>query len=94
MTELNNLLTVRDLSKSYRLAGGFFSSAEGSVRAVDRVSFSVERGRTFGLVGETALAKPRLPRMIVRVVESDQGAILFADSASETVDLAALKPGS
>ncbi len=91
MTEHRNLLDVRDLSKSYRLRG-FFSSGEGTVRAVDRVSFSVERGRTFGLVGESGSGKTTIGRMIVRVVEPDQGAILFSDAAAETVDLAALKP--
>lgn len=92
MTEQRNLLTVRDLSKSYRLGGGFFDSRQGTVRAVDRVSFTVERGRTFGLVGESGSGKTTIGRMIVRVVEPDHGAILFADAASETIDLAALKP--
>ncbi len=90
MTEQRNLLTVRDLSKSYRLGGGFFDAREGTVRAVDRVSFSVERGRTFGLVGESGSGKTTIGRMIVRVVEPDQGAILFAGAASQTIDLAAL----
>ncbi len=92
VTEQKSLLTVRDLSKSYRLGGGFFASGNGVVRAVDRVSFSVERGRTFGLVGESGSGKTTIGRMIVRVVEPDQGAILFADPASETIDLAALSP--
>jgi peptide/nickel transport system ATP-binding protein len=92
MTEQRNLLTVRDLSKSYRLGGGFFASGEGTVRAVDRVSFSVDRGRTFGLVGESGSGKTTIGRMIVRVVEPDEGSIVFADTASEAIDLAALKP--
>jgi peptide/nickel transport system ATP-binding protein len=92
MTEPRNLLTVRDLSKSYRLGGGFFASDEGTVRAVDRVSFSVERGRTFGLVGESGSGKTTIGRMIVRVVEPDHGTILFADDESEAIDLASLKP--
>jgi peptide/nickel transport system ATP-binding protein len=93
MTEQRSLLTVHDLSKSYHVGGGFFASGEGTVRAVDRVSFSVDRGRTFGLVGESGSGKTTIGRMIVHVIEPDQGAILFTDSASETVDLAALKPG-
>jgi peptide/nickel transport system ATP-binding protein len=92
MTEQRSLLTVRDLSKSYRVGGGFFASGEATVRAVDRVSFSVDRGRTFGLVGESGSGKTTIGRMIVRVIEPDQGAILFADAASETIDLATLKP--
>ncbi len=92
MTEQRNLLVVRDLSKSYRLGGGFFASGSGTVRAVDRVTFSIDRGRTFGLVGESGSGKTTIGRMILRVVEPDQGAILFASPASETIDLAALKP--
>jgi peptide/nickel transport system ATP-binding protein len=92
MTEQRNLLTVRDLCKSYSLGGGFFASNEGTVRAVDRVSFSVDRGRTFGLVGESGSGKTTIGRMIVRVVEPDRGSILFADAASNPIDLAVLKP--
>ncbi len=92
MTEQRNLLVVRDLSKSYRLGGGFFASGSGTVRAVDRVTFSIDRGRTFGLVGESGSGKTTIGRMILRVVEPDHGAILFADAGSEMIDLGALKP--
>lgn len=92
MTEQRNLLVVRDLSKSYHLGGGFFASGAGTVRAVDRVSFSIDRGRTFGLVGESGSGKTTIGRMIVRVVEPDQGAILFADTGSQTIDLSTLNP--
>lgn len=93
MTEQGDLLTVRELSKSYRLRSGLFGSAEGSVRAVDRVSFSVQRGGIFGLVGESGSGKTTIARMVVRVVEPDAGAILYSGAESGTVDLAALTPG-
>jgi peptide/nickel transport system ATP-binding protein len=91
MTE-QNLLTVQGLSKSYALNTGFWSRAEGSVRAVDRVSFCIERGRTFGLVGESGSGKTTIGRMVLRVIEPDEGAILFSGADSEAVDLARLKP--
>jgi len=91
MTE-SNLLNVRGLSKSYALNTGLWSGAEGSVRAVDRVNFCIERGRTFGLVGESGSGKTTIGRMVLRVIEPDEGAILFSGADSETVDLARLKP--
>jgi peptide/nickel transport system ATP-binding protein len=92
MTDQGSLLTVRDLSKSYRLDSRFFASSQGTVRAVDRVSFCIDRSGSFGLVGESGSGKTTIGRMIVRILEPDQGAILFTDSGSKTVDLAALKP--
>lgn len=92
MTEQGDILRVRELSKSYRLHGGLFGSPEGSVRAVDRVSFSVRRGGIFGLVGESGSGKTTIARMVVRVVEPDTGAILYTGEESGTVDLAALTP--
>ena len=85
MTEQGDLLTVRELSKSYRMRSGLFGSAEGSVRAVDRVSFSVKRGGIFGLVGESGSGKTTIARMVVRVVEPDGGAILSSGAESGTV---------
>jgi peptide/nickel transport system ATP-binding protein len=92
MMDEPNLLTVQGLSKSYALSTGFWGRAEGSVRAVDRVSFCVERGRTFGVVGESGSGKTTIGRMVLRVIEPDEGAILFSGADSETVDLARLKP--
>ena len=84
------LLEVRNLSKSYPLRGGFFDIAKGAVRAVDRVSFSIARGQTFGLVGESGCGKTTTARMIVRVVEPDAGEIAFWDQELGLIDLCKL----
>ena len=48
-----------------------------TVRAVDHVTFSLERGRTFGLVGNSGCGKTTLSRMITRVLRPSAGRILF-----------------
>ncbi|MDR1961692.1 MAG: ATP-binding cassette domain-containing protein [Gracilibacteraceae bacterium] len=65
------LLEVKDLVKHFPLRGGRF------VQAVDGVSFGLERGGTFGLVGESGCGKSTLARLIVRLYRETAGAIFF-----------------
>jgi oligopeptide transport system ATP-binding protein len=74
------LLDVRDLRKTYAASAVPFtlSSHPGSTRAaVDGVTFSLERGETLGIVGESGCGKTTLARMILRLIEPDSGEILF-----------------
>jgi len=89
MAEFTPLLEVANLSKSYALKGGFFDTSRGTVQAVDRVTFSIARGQSFGLVGESGCGKTTVARMIVRVVEPDGGEIAFWDEFGR-VDLCQL----
>jgi peptide/nickel transport system ATP-binding protein len=90
MAESTPLLEVANLSKSYALEGGFFDTSRGTVQAVDRVTFSIARGQSFGLVGESGCGKTTVARMIVRVVEPDGGAIAFWDEQLGRIDLSQL----
>ena len=90
MTKPAPLLEVTNLTKSFALRGGFFDIARGSVTAVDRASFSIMRGHTFGLVGESGSGKTTISRMIVRVLEPDSGEIVFWDRESGRINLARL----
>ena len=90
MPELQPLLAVSDLSKSYPLHGGFFDSPKGKIQAVDHVSFSIRRGQTLGLVGESGSGKTTTGRMVVRVVEPDSGEIAFWDEEVGRIDLTKL----
>ncbi|NQF14374.1 ATP-binding cassette domain-containing protein [Brevibacillus sp. HB1.3] len=69
MTEA--LLAVRDLKKYFSLGTGF------DLRAVDGVSFTINRGETFGLVGESGCGKSTLGRTIIRLYDHTDGEVLF-----------------
>jgi len=90
MAEPTPLLEVTNLSKSFALRGGFFDAPKGVVQAVDKVSLSIARGQTFGLVGESGCGKTTTARMIVRVVEPDGGEIAFWDDELGRLDLCRL----
>ncbi|MGI6620896.1 MAG: ABC transporter ATP-binding protein [Bacillota bacterium] len=64
------ILEVDDLVKH-------FKTRRGTVRAVDGIDFSVERGKTLGLVGESGCGKTTVGRTILRLIEPTSGRILF-----------------
>jgi oligopeptide/dipeptide ABC transporter ATP-binding protein len=72
------LIEVRDLVKHFPITQGIvFQRQIGAVKAVDGVSFDVERGETLGLVGETGCGKSTTARLIVRLLDPTAGEILF-----------------
>ncbi|MBP2646155.1 MAG: oligopeptide/dipeptide transporter, ATPase subunit [Firmicutes bacterium] len=71
------LLTVKDLRKHFPIRGGLFGRPVGSVKAVDGVSFSIERGETLGLVGESGCGKSTTGMMVLRLLEASGGEIWF-----------------
>lgn len=71
------LLEVRNLKKYFPVYGGLFSSLQGYVHAVDDVSFDVERGETFGLVGESGCGKSTLMQTIMRLTPATSGDVIF-----------------
>jgi peptide/nickel transport system ATP-binding protein len=76
---MESLLTVRELRKTYRRGGGVFSQESSGARftAVAGVSFTVDRGETFAIVGESGCGKTTLARMLLRLIEPDSGEIRF-----------------
>jgi len=87
------LLEVRDLVKHFALPRTLLDAAmrrpPQKVRAVDGVSFAVQRGSTLGLVGESGCGKSTLGRCILRLHDSDRGEVRF-----NGVDLAGLDEGA
>jgi peptide/nickel transport system ATP-binding protein len=72
------LLRVQGLQVHFPIKGGlFFDKTVGHVRAVDGVDLAIERGSTYGLVGESGCGKSTLGRAILRLVEPTAGEVLF-----------------
>jgi len=71
------LLKVVDLVKRFPLGGGILTRPKAWIQAVDHVSFSVSRGESFGLVGESGCGKTTLGRLILRLLEPTSGFIEF-----------------
>ena len=74
-TASSDLLIVEDLVKHFPFRRGFL--AKGAVRAVDGVSFSIPKGSTLSLVGESGCGKTTAGRCILRLTEPTSGRILF-----------------
>jgi oligopeptide/dipeptide ABC transporter ATP-binding protein len=73
------VLEVRDLKKYFPVRRGLISSRVlGWVKAVDRISFSVRRGETFGLVGESGCGKTTTSRVILRLEPPTEGTVLVS----------------
>ena len=75
MSEQNPLLEVTDLVKHYPVRAGVLRRAVGTVHAVDGVSFSLSKGETLGLVGESGCGKSTVARSVLRLVEPTSGQI-------------------
>ena len=75
---MDNILEVKHLKKYYPIKGGLLGKTTGWIKAVDDVSFSVRRGSTMGLVGESGCGKTTTGRMILRLAGAlTAGQILF-----------------
>ncbi|MFT8321357.1 MAG: dipeptide ABC transporter ATP-binding protein [Bacillus sp. (in: firmicutes)] len=75
MTEV--LLEVKELKKSFPINGGLLGKQIGEVKAVDSVTFSVGKGETLGLVGESGCGKSTTGRMLMRLIQPTAGQVLF-----------------
>lgn len=71
------LLEIKDLKTHFPIKGGFLGRTVGEVKAVDGVSFKLQRGKTLGLVGESGCGKTTLGRSILRLVEPTSGEIIY-----------------
>ena len=81
------ILEVIDLVKHFPVRGGPFGRRQGTVFAVDGISFSIFPGETLGMVGESGCGKSTAARMIVKLIEPTSGSIRL--DGRDITDLAA-----
>jgi oligopeptide transport system ATP-binding protein len=85
------LLEVRDLVKHYPVSAGLFGRSMGVVRAVDGVSFTIRRGETLGLVGESGCGKTTTGRCILQLERATSGSVRFEGQELTTLGSQALR---
>ena len=71
------LVAARELVKYFPVRGGLLKRTVAHVKAVDRVSFAIRRGETFGLVGESGCGKTTVGRTLLRLLEPTAGEVWF-----------------
>ncbi|OBY81480.1 peptide ABC transporter substrate-binding protein [Paenibacillus sp. KS1] len=72
-----SLIEVRNLKKYFPIKTGLFNRVVGHVKAVDDVTFSINKGETFGLVGESGCGKSTLGRAILQLQKPTSGAVFY-----------------
>jgi ABC-type oligopeptide transport system ATPase subunit len=87
---MTTVLEVRNLQKFFPIHRGLLGRVAGQVRAVDDVSFSIERGETLSLVGESGCGKTTTSRCILRAITPTAGEIRFRTEGGAEIDVARL----
>lgn len=71
------LLKVENLKKYFPIKGGVFQHTVGHIKAVENVSMTIDKGETFGLVGESGCGKSTAGRTILRLYDATGGKVIF-----------------
>lgn len=82
------LLTVRNIEKTFttRNSGSLFGPRPSSTKAVDDVSFTIQRGECLGLVGESGCGKTTVSKILMRALRPDSGSVTFHGAGGD-IDL-------
>ena len=85
------LLRVEGLRKHFPAATSRFRRNRRFIHAVDDVNFTLGRGESLGLVGESGCGKTTTGKMLVRLIDPTDGQVIFDDGAGEPTDIATLR---
>lgn len=85
------ILKVEHLKMYFPLTKGFMKKTGGVVKAVDEISFSVEKGKTLGIVGESGCGKTTTGKCILQINKPTEGKILYEGQDLITMDRSRLK---
>lgn len=73
----DSLVSVKNLKKYFPIKGGILKRTVGHLKAVDDVSFHIQKGETLGIVGESGSGKSTLGRVILRLLDPTEGSVHF-----------------
>ncbi len=90
--EKTDLLTVTGLQKYFPVRRGLLQRSRGAVQAVDGLDFTVRRGETLSLVGESGCGKTTTGRLLTRLLEPTGGKIIFDDHDITHVSTGRMRP--
>jgi len=75
-----DLVVVKNLKKYFPIKGGFLKRTIGHVRAVEDISFTIKRGETLGIVGESGCGKSTTGRTLLKLLEKTDGEVYYKGS--------------
>lgn len=88
----DNLIEVKNLKKYFDVKKGLFTRSNRQLKAVDDVSFSIKKGETLGLVGESGCGKTTAGRTLLKLYEPTSGQILFHGQPIENLKFKEILP--
>ncbi|MBA1336794.1 MAG: Oligopeptide transport ATP-binding protein OppF [Firmicutes bacterium] len=88
----SNILEIKNLKVYFPVKGGLLPKAVGFVKAVDGIDLTIKRGETLGLVGESGCGKSTTGRAILRLIEPNEGNVLFEGIDILKLNKIGLKP--
>jgi ABC-type oligopeptide transport system ATPase subunit len=88
----NTMLQVGGIKKYFPVYRGFFQNVIGWIKAVDGVDLSIDKQKTLGLVGESGCGKSTIGRLILKLLEPDEGTIMYRNKDISSFSQNEMKP--